>query len=251
MPIRSGKVYAVIPARSGSTSVKDKNIRLLGGYPMMAYSIAAAKMTKEIDRTFVSTDSERYREIALGYGAEAPFLRPAEISGPYSTDLEFMKHIITWLEENEGELPEYWVHLRPTSPFRDPSIISKGIGMLLQNPDATCLRSAHPTDLCPMKWFKIGGNGYYETLCDISPEDANGPRQNFPPVYIPDGYVDVLKTEFIINNGKLHGDRILAFQVPPIVDVDYEHEFQDLENSIGDYMGPVMDWLKNCRDKQL
>ena len=243
MSIKKGKVYAVIPARSGSTSVKDKNIRLLGSYPLMAYSIAAAKTVNEIDRTFVSTDSEIYRKIALKYGAEAPFLRPQEISGPYSTDLEFMEHIITWLEENEGELPEYWVHLRPTTPFRDPNLIVKAIRKIEQDPRATCLRSAHFSDLCPMKWFKLNNNGYFDTFCGISHDEANGPRQKFPSTYIPDGYVDILKTEFIINNKKLHGNHVLAFLVPPTIDVDYEYEFQDLEKSIGDYMGPVIDWL--------
>lgn len=244
MSIKKGVVYAIIPARSGSTSVKDKNIRLLGGHPMMAYSIAAAKTVDEIDRVFVSTDSEKYREIALKYGAEAPFLRPPEISGPYSTDLEFMQHIISWLEENEGELPEYWVHLRPTTPFRDPEIIKTAIERIKNDSLATSLRSAHLAEACPEKWFKIGNKGYYETFGGITPDEANNPRQEFSPVYIPDGYVDVLKTAYILEEGKLHGNRVMAYEVPNVVDVDYEKDFQKLESSIGSFIGPVMNWLE-------
>ena len=91
-----GKVFAIIPARSGSKGVKNKNIRPLNGYPMIAYTIAAAKLSKNIDRVIVSTDSEQYAEIARKYGAETPFLRPAEISGDRSTDIEFMRHAINW-----------------------------------------------------------------------------------------------------------------------------------------------------------
>ena len=112
--IDKGKVFAIIPARSGSKGVKNKNIRLLNGYPMIAYTIAAAKLSENIDRVIVSTDSEQYAEIAQKYGAEVPFLRPAEISGDTSADIEFMQHAINWFYENEGKVPEYWLHLRVT-----------------------------------------------------------------------------------------------------------------------------------------
>ena len=112
--IKKDEVYAIIPARSGSKGVKDKNIRCLDGYPLLAFSIAAARKCPEVSRVIVSTDSEHYASIARYYGAEAPFLRPEAISGDKSTDIEFMEHAIGWLSENEGTLPEYFLHLRPT-----------------------------------------------------------------------------------------------------------------------------------------
>ena len=113
-------IIAIIPARSGSKSVKDKNIALLSGYPLIAYSIVAAKKSELIDRIIISTDSEEYQKIALQYGAEVPFLRPTEYSTDTSTDRDFLIHAMNWLEENERQAPEYWVHLRPTTPLRDP-----------------------------------------------------------------------------------------------------------------------------------
>ena len=115
--IRDDLVVAIIPARSGSKGVKNKNVRCLQGYPMISYSIVAARMSNSINRVIVSTDSERYGRIAQYYGAEVPFLRPAELALDMSSDIEFMEHAINWLYENEGFVPEYFVHLRPTYPL--------------------------------------------------------------------------------------------------------------------------------------
>ena len=87
-------VFAIIPARSGSKGVKDKNIKKLHGHSLLEWSINAAKKSKLIDRVFISTDSSQYAEIAKGYGAESPFLRPAAISGDTASDLDFIMHAI-------------------------------------------------------------------------------------------------------------------------------------------------------------
>ena len=243
MKIEKGSVYAIIPARSGSVSIKNKNIRKLGKYPLIAYSIAIAKMVGSINRVIVTTDSEYYGAIARSYGAEVPFIRPSEISGPYSTDLEFMNHAINWFDKNEKVLPEYWVHLRPTTPLRDVELIEGAIAQIKKDADATSLRSAHQTDLCPMKWFIKDSDGYLNTFCNITNDEANGPRQNFPVVFIPNGYVDILKTEHIVNTGKLHGNKIKLFEVPPTIDIDYENEFNTLENNFNQKAQSIVSWL--------
>ena len=118
-------IVALIPARSGSKGVLNKNIRPIGGIPLIAYSIAAALKSTLIDRVVVSTDSEKYAELARSFGAETPFIRPVNISGDSATDIEFFKHAISWFKDNENCTPRYLVHLRPTTPFRDPKIIDK------------------------------------------------------------------------------------------------------------------------------
>ena len=120
------KVIALIPARAGSKGVPNKNTRLLGGYPLIAWSIMAAKKARSIDRVIVSTDSYEYAQLAIQLGAEAPFLRPAEISGDRSTDFDFIAHALDWFADNGGE-PEYIVHIRPTTPFRDPAQIDAAV----------------------------------------------------------------------------------------------------------------------------
>src|SRR5574337_1569785 len=112
----SKSVIAIIPARSGSESIKDKNLALLGGYPLLAYSIVAVKLSSRIDRVLLSTDSEQYAEIGRRYGAEVPFLRPSVLSTDKSTDREFMVHAMEWVRDHEGHVPEFWMHLRPTTP---------------------------------------------------------------------------------------------------------------------------------------
>lgn len=246
--IKKGQVFAIIPARAGSKGVKDKNIRLLNGYPMIAYTIAAAKLTESIDRVIVSTDSEKYAEIARKYGAETPFLRPSEISGDQATDLEFMQHAINWFYENEGSVPEYWVHLRPTNPLRDCKIIEDAIQSFSGDESADSLRSAHLADVSPFKWFLLD-QGYYKTFNGISLDDANKPRQAFPDVYIPDGYVDVLRSAYIVKNDQLHGKRMIGFRSPECVDVDHMSDIEELEKLVLQYQGNILDYINGFREE--
>jgi len=116
-------IIAIIPARAGSKSLVDKNIKYLSGHPLIAYSIAAAKLSKKIDRVIVSTDSQKYTEIAKQYGAEVPFIRPDKISIDTAIDRDFLIHAMNWFKENESSVPEYWVHLRPTTPLRSIELL--------------------------------------------------------------------------------------------------------------------------------
>ena len=146
-------IIAIIPARAGSKSLVDKNIKYLSGHPLIAYSIAAAKLSKKIDRVIVSTDSQKYTEIAKQYGAEVPFIRPDKISIDTAIDRDFLIHSMNWFEENENSVPEYWVHLRPTPPLRSIEIIDNAINEIMQDNNATSLRSGHKAPESPLKWF--------------------------------------------------------------------------------------------------
>ena len=237
-------IYAIIPARKGSKGVPGKNIRLLNGHPLIAYSIAAAKLTPEISRTILSTDSEEYAEIGRRYGAETPFLRPDSISQDKSTDLEFINHSLEWFQDNEDRVPDYLVHLRPTTPLRDPKIISQAIKSLNQSPEATSLRSAHVCSESPYKWFKKNNDGFFTTLSgETALDSSNGARQDFPIVYVPDGYVDILKTDLIQKHGLLHGDHVLGFDGPQCTEIDTNEEFEYLEYILNKIQSPLMVYL--------
>ncbi len=224
-------VIAIIPARSGSKSVTDKNIKLLSGHPLIAYSIVAAKLSKEIKRVVVSTDSEEYAEIAKKYGAEVPFIRPEIYSKDSSTDRDFFIHAMNWFKDNENTVPEYWVQLRPTTPLRNPEKIDKAISMILSDDTATSLRSGHKAPESPLKWF-IKRDNYFKGL--IENEEYNLPKQSFEDVYIPDGYVDIVKASFLLNNEKIHGENIIAFESPVCTEIDSIEEFNYLEYQIKD-----------------
>ncbi len=223
-------VIALIPARSGSKGVPNKNIRMLGGHPLIAWSIKAAIRAKSIDRVIVSTDSYDYAHMAIQLGAEAPFLRPAEISGDHSTDFDFIAHALDWFADNGGE-PEYIVHFRPTTPFRDPAQIDAAVSLFQHSKMATALRSAHEMSESAYKTFEIAPAGQFKRLgADVTALDAaNNARQQFPATYQANGYVDVLSTRFIRDNGLIHGDWVLPFITPTVVEVDTEDDFSLLE----------------------
>ncbi|MFH1369607.1 MAG: acylneuraminate cytidylyltransferase family protein [Elusimicrobiota bacterium] len=239
------KAAAIIPARGGSKGVPGKNIRLLAGYPLIAYSIIAAKLSAGIDRIIVSTDSDEIADISVKYGAEAPFRRPAELAGDKSTDLDFMLHALDWFGKNEKQVPEYWAHLRPTTPLRDHKIIDKAINEIVKNPAATSLRSGHIAPESPFKWFKKDKEGYFVPLLKgLTTDEANSARQGFPDAYIPDGYVDVLKASFIMKNNLLHGDKMIGFESPFCVEVDSMEDFDYLEYELKRNGSVLLDYLK-------
>ena len=223
-------VIAVIPARAGSKGVADKNIKLLAGHPLIAYSIVAAQLAKNVDRAIVSTDSELYANIARKYGGEVPFLRPPEISGDSSGDYEWVKHLLDWMAENEGDVPKYLVHLRPTTPLREPKYIDAAIERMKQDGSATALRSVHEMSESAYKSFEIEGDCLKSIGSNSFALDAsNDPRQKFKKTYQANGYVDVIKTAYVIRNSKLHGDHVIAFVTPHVVEVDTVDDFDYLE----------------------
>ena len=223
-------VVAVIPARSGSKGVIDKNIKLLGGHPLIAYSIAAAQLASGIKRVIVSTDSEEYASIACEYGAEVPFLRPVEISGDTSADYDFVRHLLDWMLCNEGNMPKYLVHLRPTTPLREENYIDAAINLIKKTDSATALRSVHEMSESAYKAFEIEGDYLKSIGSNSFTLDAfNNPRQRFKKTYQANGYVDVIKTEYVIENKKLHGDHVIAFVTPRVVEVDTVDDFDYLE----------------------
>ncbi len=223
-------VCALIPARSGSKGVPKKNTKLVGGHPLIAYSIAAAKLCQAIDRVVVSTDCSEIASIAASYGAEVPFLRPARLARDNSLDIDFVRHALDWFQSNEGSRPDLLVHLRPTTPLRDPALIQKAIELIRRNKKATSLRSVHELPEPPQKMMGIK-NGFLTGLFPDDPraEYYNLPRQAFPAAYDPNGYVDIIRSDFVSRQEGLHGPRILAVVTPVAVEIDGPEDFAYLE----------------------
>ncbi len=220
--INKDEIIAMIPARSGSKGIKDKNIINICGFPLMAYSIMAAHMCNRISRVIVSTDSEKYAKIAKQYGAEIPFLRPKELSGSESQDIEYLNHALTCINEEGRGVPEYIVLLRPTTPIRNIEIMNRAIDSIQDNKYASAVVSVHYADECPHKWMKLNSNGYLESpFQGMKPDDVNLPRQLFERLLIPNGYVDVLKSELILETKCVYGDNALPFLIDQnVIDID-------------------------------
>lgn len=239
-------IYAIIPARGGSKGIPKKNIADLGGFPLIAYSIIAAKLAKKINRVIVSTDSEEIAAVARKFSADVPFLRPAKISGDRATDLEFVLHALDWFKKNEGKIPDYLVHLRPTTPLRHPTDLDLALEKIMTYKKATALRSGHEIRESPHKLFALKGK-YFNGLFpkEKRPEYWNLPRQSFPPVYQPDGYVDILLSKFILKTRRLlTGHQILAFISPDTGEIDKPEDLSFVNFKLQKEHWKIYDYLK-------
>ena len=243
-------IYAIIPARGGSRGIPKKNILSVGDFPLIAYSIAAVHLSKKIDRIIVSTDSSEIAEIALKFGAEVPYLRPKKFATSKSPDIEFVKHALGWFEKKEGLIPDFFVHIRPTTPLRKPEMIDKAVEHLLRNKLATSLRSVHELRESPYKLFALK-RGYLTGLFpgDPRPEYYNLPRQFFQPAYQPNGYVDILISRYVLESNSLHGDRILGFVTEDPGEIDRKEDLEKVNYFLRTKKYKILDYLKKSYKK--
>lgn len=224
-----GEVLAIIPARSGSKSVKDKNIRLIDGKPMIAYSIEHALQAECIDRVIVSTDSEDYAKIAREYGAETPFLRPAEYATDTALDIEVFEHALNYLKEEEGYEPELVVQLRPTYPIRRIEDIEKMVQYMREHPDVDSMRCIAPAKEIAYKMWHQDEEGMLSPIMTDIPECYNMPRQQLPKVYYQNACIDVARAEVITKQHSMSGKKIAGYEMDENFDIDTEEEFQKAE----------------------
>jgi CMP-N-acetylneuraminic acid synthetase len=226
------EVLALIPARGGSKSIPRKNIRPFAGHPLIAYSIAAGLAARSVTRTIVSTDEKEIAAISRQYGAETPFLRPAEFSQDQTPDLPVFQHALRWLRENEGYQPEIVVQLRPTSPFRRVWHIDQAVASLLERPDADAVRTVCVPFQNPYKMWRIGADGVMQPLVQTEFHEAyNLPRQALPEVYWQTGYMDAAWARTILEKTSMTGERILPLIIDPSewIDIDSPDDWRRAE----------------------
>jgi len=149
------ETLALIPARGGSKGIPRKNIRSFAGFPLIAYSIAAAREARTVKRVIVSTDDMEIAAVARQYGAEVPFMRPAELAGDTTPDLPVFEHALKILEEVDGYKPDIVVQLRPTSPLRPRGMVDEAVRILKLFEDADCVRGVVPAGQNPHKMWRF------------------------------------------------------------------------------------------------
>jgi N-acylneuraminate cytidylyltransferase len=226
------EALALIPARSGSKSIPRKNIRPFAGHPLIAYSIAAGLAAELVTRVVVSTDDEEIAAVARQYGAEVPFLRPAEFSQDQTPDLPVFQHALGWLAEHEGYQPDIVVQLRPTSPLRRAWHIDQAVARLMEHPEADAVRTVCVPFQNPFKMWRIGPDGYLHPLLEAGfHEPYNLPRQALPEVYWQTGYVDAAWADTILDKGSMTGERILPLVIDPSewIDIDSPDDWRRAE----------------------
>lgn len=210
------EILAIIPARAGSKGIFGKNIKLIAGKPLIAWTIEEAKRSKLLTRVIVSTDSEEIAKVALKFGAEVPFLRPAEISGDLATDVEFLLHALDWLKEKEGYEPDIILRLPPTSPLRTAAHIDEGIQKLINTPEADAVRPIVEVSKHPYKMWKISMDRKWlkpflpKEFTNLD-EPYNLPRQSLPKVFIHSGAMDVIRLKTIREQQSTSGKKLAYF----------------------------------------
>lgn len=226
--------WAFIPARSGSKSIKNKNIIKLNGLPLIAHTIILAKklMVKKI---IVSSDSKKYLKIAKKYGANFLHLREKKFSRDRSTDLEVFFNFLKFLKKENITPPSYFIHFRPTTPLRNISTVKKGINIFLKKKNKfSSLRSVSLMSNPSQKTMKIK-NG---KLCSIVNDDfnldkLNRPKEFFEKTFLPNGYIDIVKTENI-KKKILHGNKVMPFVINEFnSDIDTTEDLQYVKYRMG------------------
>jgi len=228
-------ITALIPARSGSKGIKDKNIKTYHGKPLLSYSIKQGLESHFIDEVVVTTDSKQYRDISIEHGADSVVMRPKEISGDLSVDYEFFLHYVNLLSEKNSKIPDFIVLLRPTYPLRNVDDIDKAISMFIDNYDKVdSMRSVVPCSQTPYKMWHLKESGMLEAVCSIKGQNEafNLPRQSLPAVYWQNACIDIVKTSTIVNMRSVTGKRVFPYIMKPseVYDIDTIDDFYKSTN---------------------
>ncbi|MCJ7483467.1 MAG: acylneuraminate cytidylyltransferase family protein [Thermodesulfovibrionales bacterium] len=221
------KIMAVIPARGGSKGIPRKNIVDLGGKPLIAYTIEVARRSKLIDAAIVSTDDAEIAEVAKALGADVPFLRPAELARDDSSDIDYLKHALAWVEEHRGWQPEILAILQPTMPFRRVEDVDGALRFMIEQDCDSVRTLAVPTHVTPYKmWFlddpekgtisPVLKTEYYERLL------TDVPRQKLRPCYWQPGVVIATRAKFV-RQGRVFGPDLRGY----VVDIRTAHDIDE------------------------
>ena len=228
---------AVIPARSGSQRVKNKNIRLLHGHPLIAYSIAFAKETGIFDKIYCTTDSPLIGDIANWYGCDEVIYRPESISTYISPDIEWIEHFLS----HTSFKYEYFSILRITSPIKNKTSLMSAFAAI-QHESADSIRAVAKVREHPGKMWKFN-----QTLSSVitpllDSETQGGVAwharqyQDLPEVYVQTSSFEIIRTESVFEHKTREGRKILGLPInyPETLTIDYEDEFREIEMLVKD-----------------
>ncbi len=206
------KSIALIPARSGSVRVPDKNIRLLGGHPLIAYTISTAIQSGVFDTVLISTDSKEYADIGQYYGAKVPFLRPVSIAGSKSPDIEWVEYTLSELKA-QGDEYQYFSVLRPTSPFRQVKTIQRAWKQFHDFGQADSLRAVEICSQHPGKMWVVRGEIMYPVM-PVTPPSQPWHSSQFaalPEVYVQNASLEIARSSVIEKGRTIAGEIIQPF----------------------------------------
>jgi CMP-N-acetylneuraminic acid synthetase len=212
-------VLGVVTARGGSTGLPGKNTRPLGGKPLLAYTIEAARESGVFDRLILSTDDERAAAIARGLGCEVPFMRPAELARADTPHLPVMIHAAAWLRDHDGYEPPWTMILMPTSPFRRPWHIRGAVDLAeASGADSVVSVEEVPPHFHPLRAVTVDKDGWARLFVGGEPvRHRPVRRQGLLPAAVLNGAIYLFRTPLLFDakSPSLYGDRVAAYRMEP------------------------------------
>jgi CMP-N,N'-diacetyllegionaminic acid synthase len=224
------KILCTICARGGSKGVPNKNIRILKGKPLIAYTIEQALQCKIINRVVVSTDSENIAKIAKQYGAEVPFLRPAELARDESPKLAVIQHAVRFFIEQVKYVPDYVVDLDPTAPLRKKDDIIKCIDLINDDPVCDSVITGYRSNKNPyFNMVECDSDGFSRLSHRLEHDVVR--RQDAPVVYAMNASVYVWRTDILLKQQRVISGRVKLVEMPEdrSIDIDSEVDFKLVE----------------------
>lgn len=228
------KILTIIQARGGSKSIPRKNIKLLAGKPLLAWTVEAAKKAKSVTRVILSTDDEEIAAVGKQYGAEVPFMRPAEFATDSAKSVGLIKHALDWLFEHENYRPDVIAQLKPTNPLRDASHIDACVESFLATPELDSLITVTKSPAHPLKMWKFTG----DMVEPFIPEEVFGikeaaklPRQALPEAFVQNSCVNIIHPDTIFKKNSSIGKRIkgYAMEREDSINIDTLFDFEIAE----------------------
>jgi CMP-N,N'-diacetyllegionaminic acid synthase len=213
----------IIPARSGSKGVPDKNIREVGGKPLIAHTIEDALGSELLDDFLVSTDSERYAEIARDAGAPVPSLRPDDLATDDAPTIGAVRHAVGEYEKEHEVTIQATVLLQPTAPLRKPEDIDDAISLFLDSDADSLITCFETVDEHPNYMYKEAGPNCVVSLRDQT--EVPDRRQEFEPVYLRNGAIYISTRDLVFNHHRVYGEKPAAYTMPQERSVNVDEEF--------------------------
>lgn len=231
MPIRKNSILGIVGIRSGSQGVKDKNIKMLAGKPLIGWVLDAAKKSKYINRLIVSTDSSKYARIAEKFGAEIPFLRPKKFALKNSPDIVYVKHLLQWLKKKENYTPDIFIRMMATVPMQSAKDLDTIVKHLIVNKKIDSSVVISEARQHPMKALKVKNRKLVSYIGHSGKKVGKAvSRHVFDKAYFRANAI-ASRTQSIINTDSLTGQNVKYHVIPQIraIDIDTDLDFKIID----------------------
>lgn len=231
------KVLGVITARGGSKGVPGKNLKMLAGKPLLAYTVEADAASGALDRVILSTDDEAIAAAGRALGCEVPFLRPAALAQDDTPHLPVIQHAVRWLDQHAGYRPDAVMILQPTSPLRDAADIRASVDLLaLSGADSVLSVSEIPVHTHPMRALSVDDTG--AAVLFVTGEGVRhriNRRQDLPAAWVMNGAIYICRTGVLFADPpSLYGDRVVVHRMPVErgLSIDTAHDWAEAERAL-------------------